>query len=101
MEWIFVHEQTSEATTTIIFKVAQDSKWSFANVDWSKGQLISKIYLSWNLLKHTYLLQELNLLKIVKLCFLMFSIYELSIFFEQENYLELVIIFYAESFDVQ
>ena len=26
----------------------------------------------------------------------MFSIYELSIFFEQENYLELVIIFYAE-----
>ena len=35
-------------------------------------------------------------IKIVKLCFLMFSIYELSIFFEQENYLELVIIFYAE-----
>ena len=55
MEWIFVHEQTSEATTTIIFKIAQDSKWSFANVNWCKGQLISEIYLSWNLLKQKYL----------------------------------------------
>ena len=42
MEWIFIHKQTCEAATTIIFKVAQNSKWSFANVDWCKGQLISK-----------------------------------------------------------